>query len=227
MSTPLDPSKYFSDPKLIAFVDDVQRGNLADVQRAIAGGINVNAEGAHKFRPVFFALLPKDTAVLKALLAAGAKPDARLENGDTVLRTAVRLPTAEYTAVLLDAGVDPNTRGENDKPAIHDAINAEVPATIRLLAKHGADINVVWGGDPPLIAALLASEWTMATVLLELGADTSYKDRLNRTAESVFCRQVSRITPVPKNKAEIPPLAKAFADRGVHLSCEAELGKFR
>ena len=227
MSTPLDSSKYFSDPKLAAFVDDVQHGRVADVQRAIAGGINVNAQGTQKFRPIFFALLPKDTGTLKALLAAGAKADAKLENGDTPLRTAVLLPTPDYTAVLLGAGVDPNTRGENDKPAIHDAINAEVPATIRLLAKHGADLNIVWGGDPPLIAALLSSEWTMATTLLELGADTTYKDRLGRTAESVFCRQVNRIAPVPKNKAEIPPLAKAFMGRGVHLSCTAELEKFR
>ncbi len=223
---PLEMGKYFADPKVAAFADAVWHGGRNNVKKGLADGIDVNAEGNQGFRPIFFAIT-KDTAVLKLLLAAGANPNVHLLDGDTPLHMAVKLPTVEPAALLLAAGADPNARGENDKPVIHAVIGEEAPALLRLLAKHGADLNVVWGGDPPLIVEIITYHWTTATTLLELGADVNYRDRLGRDAASEFCRQVSELTAVPSNRAGIPPLARAFEARGVHLPCAGELDKFR
>ena len=53
MST-LDTSKYFTDPRDAAFVDLVQKGDLAGVQAALKAGQSANATGVKGFRPIHF-----------------------------------------------------------------------------------------------------------------------------------------------------------------------------
>ncbi len=73
-------------------VDDVQRGDAGRVRQALAAGVSAYASGTQGFRPIQFVFVAKDAEVLKVLLAAGADAMARLENGNTPLHFAVRMP---------------------------------------------------------------------------------------------------------------------------------------
>jgi Ankyrin repeats (3 copies) len=131
--------------------------------------------------------------------------------------------------VLLAARANPNAKVENDKPIIHEAVLAGEPEQIKLLAKAGADLNVVWGSTP-LYSALGASNYSVASALLDLGADTNWRSpggKTQYTAAERFCQYVPRMQPSAKINKDIIALFAAFERRGVTLACKAEVERFR
>ena len=220
-------SRYFSDPTVAAFVDDVQRGNVNRVKQGLAAGISPNARGSDGFRPIHFVFVAPKADVLRELLAAGADPNAKLSNGNTPLHFAVRMPNPDFTSVLLAAKANPNARGDSNEPVIHTATAYPGNHALELLAKAGADINNVWAGNTPLINAIGEMTWKSAATLLQLGADTSFKDRRGETAADWWCGQLKGMPVVEKYRPDVVALADAFAARGVALSCAAEVARFR
>lgn len=83
---------------------------------------------------------PAQMAILKALLGAGAKPDAPWDNGITMLMEA----GPEASEILLAHGADPNRRDIHGQTALHYVDKAD---KIRLLIAHGARINAI--SEPP------------------------------------------------------------------------------
>jgi ankyrin repeat protein len=223
----LDSSRYFSDPRVAAMVDDVQRGDAGRVKQALAAGVSANAPGTQGFRPIHFVFVAKDAEVLKALLAAGADAMARLENGNTPLHFAVRMPNPDFTRVLLGARADPNAKGASGKPVVHEALSSEQPENLRLIAKSGANIDAVWGGSSPLMDAVIVYSWDMATELLDLNADVTFRDNRGATAADHFCRTVSQVPADVDNKRAVGRLVAAFQRRGLTIPCENVLRKFR
>jgi hypothetical protein len=229
----LDTSRYFPDPKVAAFVADVQDGNLKRVTDALKAGMNPNIAGKEGIRPLFF-IFPASTAdVTRALLAAGADPNVRLSDGNTPLYFAVRMENAEFTKALLEWKADPNALVEHDKPIIHEAVRSGQPEQIKLLARAGADINVVWS-DTPLDAAIGAMAWRMAATLLDLGADALRRSPgglTQYTAGESFCWMLTRannpLRATPTNHQAVSELFAAFARRGVVLPCASEAARFR
>ena len=232
-ATKLDTSRYFPDPKVAAFVADVQDGNLKRVTEALKAGMNPNAAGNEGIRPLFF-IFPASTAdVTRALLAAGADPNVRLADGNTPLYFAVRMEDAEFTKALLEWKADPNARVEHDKPIMHEAVRSEQPEQIKLLARAGADINVIWSGTP-LYASIGAMDWSVAATLLDLGADVQWRSLgglTQYTAAERFCNLLTRsnnsLKATPTNRQAVSELFAAFARRGVVLPCASEAARFR
>ena len=135
--------------------------------------------------------------VLRALLAAGARPDITTADGTTPLMAAAgcgraahiknaprsfRQPMAEEAAtVLLEAGVNVNARNEGDFTALHCAAFSGLPELVQSFVEHGADINARdWRGRTPFRIAEGAKQsfhyqaWpAVADLLAELGADMS------------------------------------------------------
>ena len=189
-ASPVDTRKYFPEPRLEEFVAAVQRGDLAKVREGLRAGISPNAQGRDGFTPIFFIFPARNAEVARELLQAGANPNAKLPDGTPVLQFAVRMANPEFTRALLEFKADPNTIGEYEQPVIHEAVHAEAPKNIQLLAQAGADINVEWGGGTPLLNAVDGGSWTVATMLLNLGADTRYRTkggRLQYTADESLC----------------------------------------
>ncbi len=75
----VDPSRVFSDPRVIELARAVSNGDVAAVQRGIASGVDVKAKGLKGFTLTQFALYPKTNGpeVLHLLLKAGADPLSR------------------------------------------------------------------------------------------------------------------------------------------------------
>ena len=67
-------------------------------------------------------------SIVKALLDAGAKQDARNEGGATPLHLAASGGHASVVKVLLDAGVKPDSRNEEGKTPF-DVISSELKGT--------------------------------------------------------------------------------------------------
>lgn len=135
--------------------------------------------------------------VVRALLAAGARPDLTTVDGTTTLMAAAgcgrdahvtnvprgpRFPVAQDAVeVLVEAGIKVNARNEGDFTALHCAAFGGVNELVRYLVAHGADIDARdWRGRTPFRLAEGAKqtfhyqEWPQTAVLLqELGADTS------------------------------------------------------
>jgi hypothetical protein len=230
----LDTSRYFPDPKVAAFVADIQDGNLKRVTEALKAGMSPNVVGKEGIRPLFF-IFPASTAdVTRALLAAGADPNVRLSGGNTPLYFAVRMENAEFTKALLEWKADPNARVEHNEPIIHEAVLGGQSEQIKLLARAGADINVVWGTGTPLYASIGSMDWSVAATLLDLGADVQWRSPgglTQYTAGERFCRAVahpeSPLKATPTNHQAVSELFAAFARRGVALSCASEAARFR
>lgn len=224
---PLDSSKYFADPKVAAFVDDVQRGNAGRVKAAIAAGQDPNVQGNGGLRPIHFVFPAKTAEVAKILLIAGADPNARMANKNTALHYAVQQPNPDFTAVLLEHRADPNLKGASDKPVLINALASTASDVIlRLLAKAGADINLVWGGYSPLQAAIVAMQWTSAVTLVQLNADPSVRSTQNENAAELFCELLKQTKPTPANRRDIVRVGDGIKAK-IPLSCDARLMEFR
>jgi ankyrin repeat protein len=100
-----------------------------------------------------------DTARLRALLRAGADPDAQ-ESGE--LNTALHLVAwgtrmtardppywalTQVARLLLEAGANPNLRDFTGITPLHVAATIYQPALMPLLVSHGADVNARIDGD--------------------------------------------------------------------------------
>lgn len=229
-ASPVDTRKFFTDPRLAEFADQVQQGNLAQVQAGLRAGISPNAAGLQGFTPLFFVFPAKTADVARELLKAGANPNARLEDGTPPLMFAVRLENPAFTQALLEFKADPNATGPNEKPVIHEAVFAKAPNNIALLAKAGVNLNVVWGGGTPLLTAVDSASWEAAGLLLDLGADTQWRSpggKTQYTAGESFCSLLPRLQPTKTNRGPLLSLFAAFERRGVKLACADQAQRFK
>src|SRR5262249_35569125 len=128
----------------------VEVASLDTVQWLIAHGARVDGWAGERHWPLHLlvnrraASAPggEDTAIaiLRAILAAGANPDAPWDNGLTMLMWG----NAKHADVLLAHGADPNRRDDHGQTALHHVRDA---AKVRLLVAHGAEINAL--STPP------------------------------------------------------------------------------
>ncbi|HEX8698580.1 MAG TPA: ankyrin repeat domain-containing protein [Myxococcaceae bacterium] len=113
-------------------------GDIPFLKRLLEAGANPNAVDFQP--PLFHASTPEAARVL---LAAGAKVDARDEDGDTVLHV-YNHHTPEFMSLLLEAGADPRAVNQDGWTALHTAVlEAKDTEVLELLVKKGAPINAV------------------------------------------------------------------------------------
>ena len=118
------------------------------------------------------------SAVVEALIAAGADPNAEAKGGYTPLHSATGRGKDASPAVveaLLAAFADPNARDEDAWTPLHYATGKDAnPAVVKALIEAGADPNARnKHGDTPLHRAAYFNPCNLAVVkaLIEAGAD--------------------------------------------------------
>ncbi|MGE3616990.1 MAG: ankyrin repeat domain-containing protein, partial [Gemmatimonadales bacterium] len=126
----------------------IDRNDSAAVAAA-APGTDLNTPGLAGATVLVLALrhLPKapdQLGVLRALLAAGADPNAG--SAEPPLQPAIgasRTAGPEPVRLLLEAGADPNARTEGGEPVFFIAGGANIePAVMELLLARGADVQL-------------------------------------------------------------------------------------
>ena len=96
-------------PRAEDLIEAVQTDNAAEVQRLIAAGANVNAQGEHGFTALIWAAQNGYMDVVRALLAAeGIEVNVQEgHTGSTALMFAALRGHYNTVQALLDAGADP------------------------------------------------------------------------------------------------------------------------
>jgi hypothetical protein len=112
-----------------------------------------------------------DLVKVRDLLAAGADPDVRDDDGRTPLFSAVLGGSIGLCGLLLEAKADVNARDTQGFTALHFAAQEDLPEMARLLIAKGADVNAVdedgasvlwraifsWRNRPDMIQTLIAA----------------------------------------------------------------------
>ena len=93
------------------------QGNLAEVERLLKAGADLNAKDKSGTTPLHLAAAKNSTpAVLEVLLKAGADVNAKGKDGETPLHSAAGFnPTPAVLEVLLKAGADPRAIDSDGK----------------------------------------------------------------------------------------------------------------
>ncbi|MGB7326778.1 MAG: ankyrin repeat domain-containing protein, partial [Rubripirellula sp.] len=81
-----------------------QTGNVGDIARAIADGVDPDVPNAYGVTPLSVACTYGRTEVVKVLLAAGADANKEIAGGETPLMTAARTGNATIVQMLIESG---------------------------------------------------------------------------------------------------------------------------
>lgn len=117
------------------------RDNLAEADRLIRAGANINAANDLGATPLWIASMNGSAAMVERLLAAGANPKLALVAGETPLMAAAQSGNARVAETLLAKGADPNAHGPRGQTALMWAAAERHPDVVKVLLAHGADVH--------------------------------------------------------------------------------------
>jgi ankyrin repeat protein len=124
----------------------------------------------------------RDLEITGLFLAAGMNPDAKDEEGSTVLMDAVLAGDSGIVEVLLSNGADANARATNNSTALHLAMLIGSNESARILVREGVDVNASNNeGETPLMIAALKGYPDNVKLLLDAGANLNVRDKRGET----------------------------------------------
>ena len=186
---------YFTDPKVIALCKAIEANDLAEMERLVKAGADVNAQGKGKMTPVLWAFPDDQLPRFKWLLQHGANPNVIVESdfgtkghisaGESVTHMACETDFAGYFDAVFDHGGDPNLRrtgaSGRDATPLFNVITAgggNRKEKVKRLIAAGADMNALSGGStPPMQAASWFTQNDLVLLMLDAGADFQKYDR--------------------------------------------------
>lgn len=116
------------------------------------------------------AVIDGDADVVRALLAHGARVDARDRYGQTALMLAAHRGHEAVIGVLVDAGADLNVTAKYGLSALMLAVVGGHVACARAIARAGAD-RTLRGTGAPGFAGMTAYDLAVARELHEIAGD--------------------------------------------------------
>jgi len=135
---------------------------------------------------LFSVLNNENPSVIKALLEAGANPDARIGGDVSILMIAAGNNTnPEILRLLIKAGADVKARTSMDETALMIASNMnENPEIIKLLIERGIDVNAKSKNNWTALmsAAGYNSNPKIVEILLDNGAKVNIENSMGETA---------------------------------------------
>ncbi len=167
-----------SDATSTALLSAVHRDDLPTVRQLLAADTNVrdlvNTANRYGVTPLSLACTNGNTAVVEALLAAGADANTPLRGGETPLMTAARTGRVGPVKALLARGADVNAKLPGGQTALMWAAAEGHTAVVETLVAAQADIHaVVPLGLDALLFAVRAGHLDTVRALLKAGVDVN------------------------------------------------------
>lgn len=224
--------RAFPDPRAQALAIAAEQGDAAEVRRLMQGeGIDPDTVfGGHDGGMPLLAwpIYAKSPAGLRAMLEAGADPNARKRSPSTrgeryhanAMVWAAENEDPEYLRLLLEHGGDPDTRNGNDEALLfHAFIKQNQWRNVQLLVERGADVDASVGMGGTIIDHYAGrGGFMMVHWLLEHGADPSrafsygkpVSRRDSHTIEAIFWHPGNPEDPTWQHKCQSWLLAKGY-----------------
>ena len=176
------------------------------IERIIASGVDVNARGAHNITPLMWAVDRIKPKVVAKLLALGADPNLKADDGNGVVNLAVenyrRAP--QIMEMIFQGGGDPNTRRPNDDPVITRFLNDRNCEYLGKMKSLGADLEITTrAGDPLITNASVARDWDIVWCLIELGAGFNHENTRRPISRSLAGRFPAPDSPIYPYKLKV------------------------
>ena len=192
---------YFHDQKVLALCRAIEANDVAEMERPIAAGADVNAIGTGGMTPLLWAFPDRKLKRFECLLRHGANPNVFFESdfgvgsrpfhpvrgsffpdrgchaGQSVMHLASRSPFIEYLRLVVAHGGDVNLvdkkTGETPLDIVLDRSFWDTKDRVELLIDHKADLNRYcrYRGGYPAMQAVKSGDYDVALLLLEAGAD--------------------------------------------------------
>lgn len=225
---------YFTDPQVIALCRAIEANDLAEMERLVKAGADVNAQGKDKMTPLLWAFPDNQLPRFKWLLEHAANPNVAVEGefntrqtisrGDSVTLMACKTSLPGYFEAVFDNGGDPNIRhtgplGFSQTPlfAVITRSGGDRAAKVRRLIDLGADMNDrASGGTPVMQAVTWFGQYELALIMLEAGADhRTYQHNDYRRLIHVVAGQERRMNEyTPEQREGFREVVKWLEDHG-------------
>jgi ankyrin repeat protein len=225
---------YFTDPQVIALCKAIEANDLAEMERLVKAGADINAQGKDKMTPLLWAFPDNHLLRFKWLLEHGANPNVVVEGefntrqnisrGDSVTIMACKTSPPGYFEAVFDHGGDANVRhtgplGFSQTPlfAVITFGSGDRAAKIRRLIDLGADMNALSNGGTPVMQAVSwFGQHELALMMLEAGADfRKYDESESQRLIHIVVKQERRLNEyTPEQRAKFHELVKWLEDRG-------------
>ncbi len=132
-----------------------------------------------------------DLMRVRTLLARGADPNARDDQGRTPIFSAVLGGSVALLGLLLETKADVNARDERGATALHVAAEEVLPEAATLLIGRGADVNAQdEEGNTPLSRAVFFARgrYDVVRLLMKAGARDDIANRAGETPRQLADR---------------------------------------
>lgn len=157
-----------------AFQQEVAQGHAARAVLFVKAGIDPAMKNASGRTALWIAIERRQLDTLKALLAAGVKPDGKnappVEYGKSLVFEAVDTGEAAYVKALADAGADVKAVNDYGVSPLSEAARVGNLEMCQILIKAGADPNVAPGGFPMIYGPINENHLEIVRLLLASGA---------------------------------------------------------
>jgi len=177
------PSDFFTDKDVVALAKAAGSGDVKEIDRLIAAGVNVNTQGKDGMTPLLYALWAKNEAGFERLLEKGANPSLQDKDGESVTHlAALDAKSSKWLELLIKHKADLNvavSKGiKHGETPLFYAIDARSIGNLKLLLNAGANPNQqdASGGTPAMDAAW-CNFWEATEILLDAGADWKLQDK--------------------------------------------------
>lgn len=179
------PGAVFTDPGVRALADAAGKGDVKEIDRLVASGVDANASGNAGVTPLVWAMAARNHEGFVRLLERGADPNQQHPEIDTGEGSSAMSIAASsvidsfFLEAALKHGGNPNLVEPRDKTTpIYKAIMSGKIKNLDLLIAAGADLNHKGGhfASPPLTDAAVINWYEGVFRLLEAGADYRITD---------------------------------------------------